>query len=73
LNFRPHGPEPSGDATQPVSIHGDAQQGASVSGTSTPDKPVPNGVDALAAALVGLSEADRLRLVALLLGGGKPK
>jgi hypothetical protein len=73
-NLRPHGPEPSGDATQGLTNSSDTQSPSPVytpDYAAKPDNAKSGTVETLAAALLGLSPDDRARLAAMLLGEAK--
>jgi hypothetical protein len=69
LNFRPHGPESSGDAPQVLTgllYTKPTQSACTPACTSQPENDKPNTLDALATALLALPPSDRARLAELL-------
>jgi hypothetical protein len=74
LNLRPHGPEPSGIATQTEVVQSveESPAGACTSAcTSEAGNQKANTVEALALALLALSPAQRAKLAAFLIGEAK--
>ena len=70
MNLRPHGPEPSGEQAQAVAGEGLTPPATPVCTPvcGGPGTPSAASLEALAAALLGLSPEDKARLLAILTG-----